>query len=129
MVVKWGRRRFIAKRSLDAGMVVRFNYKGDFRYGVVIAPEYKDNCDCYFYDGLDEIPIELLMYIAEADKLYEGDLWKVFGNLDQRYRSFKRNQMIALQSIEFVMSEEPVLPRELNENDTTDYSGTSVENV
>lgn len=137
MAIKWGQRRFMSYRRLEPGQVISFGYKGRRRVGVVIAPEYKDNADCYSYDRLEEIPEEILMYIQNMQYLNEGDLWEVFGDQDNRYRSFKRSDLRAVQSIEFVTyneNEEVLVTEDTDEDEQEtanplDNSGPSVENV
>lgn len=105
-MIKFGRRLFMSRRGLDTGQLIEFTYKGRRRIGVVIAPEYKNNCDVFVYDDLAEVPEELLTYIQETPLLREGDLWRQFGDPERRYRSFTRNEMTAVQSIEFVTYDE-----------------------
>lgn len=128
MPVDFGQRRFMSKTVLDSGQLISFGYKGRVRYAVVIAPEYKENCDCYVFEDLREIPEEVLRYIYESTRLKEGELWEVFGNVEERYRSFKRRHMLAIQSIEFVIYNENELTIETKNEKTqspTDRSGPS----
>lgn len=133
MGVEFGRRQFISKRRLEAGQLISFGYNGQVRFGVVIAPEYKDNADCYAFSDLLEVPEQLLTYIDNTRYLSEGQLWEQFGDLDKRYRSFKRSRMLAVQSIEFVISDEEQNAEKEAGNDETanpvDNSGPSVENI
>lgn len=107
MTVEFGKRRFTSVRSLEPGNVISFNYDGERRIGVVIAPDYKENCDCFSYDILEEIPEEMLTYIEEANfQVKEGELWEVFGDPENRYRSFKKYFMKLVQLVDFVTYDE-----------------------
>lgn len=110
MAVEFGQRRFTSTRALEPGDLISFNYDGKRRLGLVIAPEYKENCDCFSYEELEEIPEEMLIYIEEANfRLQPGELWEVFGDRDKAYRSFKRDLMKLVQNVEFVTYSEDQL--------------------
>ena len=41
---------------LLAGQLIEFSYNGTTRWGVVVTPDWKDNCDCYVFDSKEDVP-------------------------------------------------------------------------
>ena len=93
MAIRFGRRRFATVYSLSAGDLIQFGYNGKTRTAVVTNPEWKENCDCYVFDQLDDISEDFLRNTLEGQtegSLSGGDLYTQFGNQFD-FKSFKLN--------------------------------------
>ena len=124
MAIRFGRRRFATVYSLSAGDLIQFGYNGKTRTAVVINPEWKENCDCYVFDQLDDISEDFLRNALEGQtegSLSGGDLYTQFGNQFD-FKSFKLNNMSAIQTVQYYLynedfvDEEEVTDNELQTN-------------
>ena len=98
MAIKFGTQLFASVNSLEPGQLIEFGYNGTTRWGVVVTPEWKDNCDCYVFDSKEEVPEELLEW-AERGPV-EGEAYDTFGN-QYTFKSFKLDTMLSIQNIKF----------------------------
>ena len=98
MAIKFGTQLFASVNSLEPGQLIEFGYNGTTRWGVVVTPEWKDNCDCYVFDSKEEVPEELLEW-AERGSV-AGEAYDTFGN-QYTFKSFKLDTMSSIQNIKF----------------------------
>ena len=98
MAIKFGTQLFASVNSLEPGQLIEFGYNGTTRWGVVVTPEWKDNCDCYVFDSKEEVPEELLEW-AERGPV-EGEAYDTFGN-QYTFKSFKLDKLTSIQNIKF----------------------------
>ena len=98
MAIKFGTQLFASVNSLEPGQLIEFGYNGTTRWGVVVTPEWKDNCDCYVFDSKEEVPEELLEW-AERSPV-DGEAYDTFGN-QYTFKSFKLDTMTSIQNIKF----------------------------
>ena len=98
MAIKFGTQLFASVNSLEPGQLIEFGYNGTTRWGVVVAPEWKDNCDCYVFDSKEEVPEELLEWAERGPA--EGEAYDTFGN-QYTFKSFKLDTMTSIQNIKF----------------------------
>ena len=84
---------------LLAGQLIEFSYSGTTRWGVVVTPSWKDNCDCYVFDSKEEVPEELLEWAGRRVPS-PGEAYTIFGN-QYTFKSFKLDTMSSIQNIEF----------------------------
>ena len=83
---------------LLAGQLIEFSYSGTTRWGVVVTPSWKDNCDCYVFDSKEDVPEELLEWANQEPAV--GVAYDTFGN-QYTFKSFKTGNMSSIQNIEF----------------------------
>ena len=88
---------------LLAGQLIEFSYNGTIRWGVVVTPDWKDNCDCYVFDSKEDVP-EVLLEWADQEPAV-GVAYDTFGNR-YTFKSFKTGNMSDIQNIEFDTYEE-----------------------
>ena len=100
MPVNLGTQLFTSPSSLQPGQLIEFGYNGTTRWGVVVTPEWKDNCDCYVFDSKEEVPEELLEWVEREGPFNDGDLYTDFGNR-YTFKSFNVEKMGSVQNIEF----------------------------
>tara|TARA_Y100000310_G_C19961247_1_gene481292 strand:- start:47 stop:496 length:450 start_codon:yes stop_codon:yes gene_type:complete len=106
-----GSEQWISKRDLQAGQLISFGYSrpiatvGDdvvmgssIRWGIIIAPVWKENCDCYVFDSKEDVPEELLEWADQEPAV--GVAYDTFGN-QYTFKSFKTSNMSDIQNIEF----------------------------
>ena len=98
MAIKFGTQLFASVNSLEPGQLIEFGYNGTTRWGVVVTPEWKDNCDCYVFDSKEEVPEELLEWAARSPA--DGEAYDTFGN-QYTFKSFKLDTMTSIQNIKF----------------------------
>ena len=98
MAIKFGTQLFASVNSLEPGQLIEFGYNGTTRWGVVVTPEWKDNCDCYVFDSKEEVPEELLEWVERGSA--DGEAYDTFGN-QYTFKSFKTSNMSDIQNIEF----------------------------
>ena len=98
MAIKFGTQLFASVNSLEPGQLIEFGYNGTTRWGVVVTPEWKMNCDCYVFDSKEEVPEELLEW-AERGPV-DGEAYDTFGN-QYTFKSFKLDTMTSIQNIKF----------------------------
>ena len=98
MAIKFGTQLFASVNSLEPGQLIEFGYNGTTRWGVVVTPEWKDNCDCYVFDSKEEVPEELLEWAERGPA--EGEAYDTFGN-QYTFKSFKLDTMLSIQNIKF----------------------------
>lgn len=103
MAIKFGTQLFASVNSLEPGQLIEFGYNGTTRWGVVITPEWKDNCDCYVFDSKEEVPEELLEWSEREPAA--GDAYDTFGK-QYTFKSFKLDTMTSIQNIKFNISSE-----------------------
>jgi len=103
MAIKFGSQLFASVNSLEPGQLIEFGYNGTTRWGVVITPEWKDNCDCYVFDSKEEVPEELLEWSEREPAA--GDAYDTFGK-QYTFKSFKLDTMTSIQNIKFNISSE-----------------------
>jgi hypothetical protein len=99
MSINFGKQLFASIESLQPGQLIEFGYNGT-RWGVVVTPDWKDNCDCYVFDSKSDVPEELLEWISDRRPLGDGVLFNTFRNR-YTFKSFKLENMNAIQNIEF----------------------------
>ena len=83
---------------LLAGQLIEFSYNGTTRWGVVVTPDWKDNCDCYVFDSKEDVPEEVLEWADQEPAV--GVAYNTFGN-QYTFKSFKTSNMSDIQNIEF----------------------------
>ena len=98
MAIKFGTQLFASVNSLEPGQLIEFGYNGTTRWGVVVTPEWKMNCDCYVFDSKEEVPEELLEWAQRGP--VDGEAYDTFGN-QYTFKSFKLDTMLSIQNIEF----------------------------
>ena len=98
MAIKFGTQLFASVNSLEPGQLIEFGYNGTTRWGVVVTPEWKDNCDCYVFDSKEEVPEELLEWAERGSA--DGEAYDTFGN-QYTFKSFKLDTMSSIQNIKF----------------------------
>ena len=98
MAIKFGTQLFASVNSLEPGQLIEFGYNGTTRWGVVVTPEWKMNCDCYVFDSKEEVPEELLEWAERGSAA--GEAYDTFGN-QYTFKSFKLDTMLSIQNIEF----------------------------
>ena len=98
MAIKFGTQLFASVNSLEPGQLIEFGYNGTTRWGVVVTPEWKDNCDCYVFDSKEEVPEELLEWAERGST--DGEAYDTFGN-QYTFKSFKLDTMTSIQNIKF----------------------------
>ena len=103
MAIKFGTQLFASVNSLEPGQLIEFGYNGTTRWGVVVTPEWKDNCDCYVFDSKEEVPEELLEWSEREPAA--GDAYDTFGT-QYTFKSFKLDTMTSIQNIKFNISSE-----------------------
>ena len=103
MAIKFGTQLFASVNSLEPGQLIEFGYNGTTRWGVVVTPEWKDNCDCYVFDSKEEVPEELLEWSEREPAA--GDAYDTFGK-QYIFKSFKLDTMTSIQNIKFNISSE-----------------------
>ena len=97
MPVKFGTQEAYTGPLL-AGQLIEFSYSGTTRWGIVVTPNWKDNCDCYVFDSKEEVPEELLEWAQRGP--VAGEAYDTFGN-QYTFKSFKLDTMLSIQNIEF----------------------------
>ena len=65
MAINFGTQLFTSVNSLEPGQLIEFGYNGTTRWGVVVTPSWKDNCDCYVFDSKEDVPEELLEWAGQ----------------------------------------------------------------
>ena len=60
MAIASGIQTDLSTFRLEPGQLLEFEYNGTMRWGIVIAPSWKMNCDCYVFESLDDVPEEVL---------------------------------------------------------------------
>jgi len=106
MAIKFGQRLFSNRYNILPGDLIQFGYNGKTRFGVVVSPDWKGNCDCYAFESLEDVSKELLEYITQTTfAIDSGDLYIDFGN-DFDFKSFKLADMSAIQTIKYIYEEE-----------------------
>ena len=83
---------------LLAGQLIEFSYNGTIRWGIVVTPDWKDNCDCYVFDSKEDVPEELLEWADQEPAV--GVAYDTFGN-QYTFKSFKLDTMTSIQNIKF----------------------------
>ena len=96
MPVKFGTQLFVSVGSLQPGQLIEFGYNGTTRWGVVVTPAWKSNCDCYVFDSKEDVPEELLEWANRGST----DGYNTFGD-QYTFKSFKLDTMSSIQNIEF----------------------------
>ena len=102
MPVKFGTQEAYTGPLL-AGQLIEFSYSGTTRWGIVVTPDWKDNCDCYVFDSKEDVPEELLEWADQEPAV--GVAYDTFGN-QYTFKSFKLDTMSDVQNIEFDTYEE-----------------------
>ena len=102
MPVKFGTQEAYTGPLL-AGQLIEFSYSGTTRWGIVVTPDWKDNCDCYVFDSKEDVPEELLEWADQEPAV--GVAYDTFGN-QYTFKSFKTSNMSNIQNIEFDTYEE-----------------------
>ena len=97
MPVKFGTQEAYTGPLL-AGQLIEFSYSGTTRWGIVVTPDWKDNCDCYVFDSKEDVPEELLEWADQEPAV--GVAYDTFGN-QYTFKSFKIDNMTNVQNIEF----------------------------
>ena len=97
MPVKFGTQETITGVLLT-GQLIEFGYNGTTRWGVVVTPSWKDNCDCYVFNSKEDVPEELLEWAGRTPAA--GEAYNTFGN-QYTFKSFKIDSMTDIQNIEF----------------------------
>ena len=100
MAINFGTQLFTSPSALQPGQLIEFGYNGTTRWGVVVTPAWKSNCDCYVFDSKEDVPEELLEWISDRRPLGDGVLFNTFRNR-YTFKSFKLENMNAIQNIEF----------------------------
>ena len=108
-----GSEQWISKTDLQAGQLISFGYSspiatvGDeevmgarIRWGIIVTPVWKDNCDCYAFDSKEEVPDELLDTIARHPELPAGRLYSSYGDT-YTFKSFKLDKMMGIRNHPF----------------------------
>ena len=98
MPVKFGTQEAYTGPLL-AGQLIEFSYNGTTRWGIVVTPNWKDNCDCYVFDSKEDVPEELLEWV-ERQGSQVSDVYAIFGN-QYTFKSFKLDTMLSIQNIKF----------------------------
>ena len=98
MPINFGTQLFTSVNSLEPGQLIEFGYNGSPRWGVVVTPAWKLNCDCYVFDSKEDVPEELLEWAERSPA--EGEAYDTFGN-QYTFKSFKLDTMTSIQNIEF----------------------------
>ena len=98
MPINFGTQLFTSVNSLEPGQLIEFGYNGTTRWGVVVTPDWKDNCDCYVFDSKEDVP-EVLLEWADQEPAV-GVAYDTFGN-QYTFKSFKTGNMSDIQNIEF----------------------------
>ena len=98
MPVKFGTQLFVSVGSLQPGQLIEFGYNGTTRWGVVVTPAWKLNCDCYVFDSKEDVPEEVLEWADQEPAV--GEAYNTFGN-QYTFKSFKIDSMTDIQNIEF----------------------------
>ena len=96
MPVNFGTQLFVSVGSLQPGQLIEFGYNGTTRWGVVVTPVWKLNCDCYVFDSKEDVPEELLEWAERGS----ADGYNTFGE-QYTFKSFKLDTMSSIQNIEF----------------------------
>ena len=68
MAIEFGTQLFASVNSLEPGQLIEFGYNGTTRWGVVVTPEWKDNCDCYVFDSKEDnckIPLHPYLLVSK----------------------------------------------------------------
>ena len=94
------RQLFISATDLQAGQLISFGYNGTIRWGVVVTPVWKMNCDCYVFDSQEEVAEELLETVARDREMPAGTLYSSFGNT-YTFKSFKLENMVGIRNYPF----------------------------
>ena len=97
MAINFGTQLFTSVNSLEPGQLIEFGYNGTIRWGVVVTPDWKDNCDCYVFDSKEDVPEELLEW---AERGSTDSAYNTFGD-QYTFKSFKLDTMSSIQNIEF----------------------------
>ena len=95
-----GSEQWISKTDLQAGQLISFGYSGSIRWGIIIAPVWKMNCDCYVFDSKEDVPEELLDTIALHPELPTGRLYSSYGDT-YTFKSFKLDKMMGIRNHPF----------------------------
>ena len=85
---------------LLAGQLIEFSYNGTIRWGVVVTPDWKDNCDCYVFDSKEDVPEEVLDTIALHPELPTGILYSSYRET-YTFKSFKLEKMMGIRNHPF----------------------------
>lgn len=96
MAINFGTQLFTSPSALQPGQLIEFGYNGTTRWGVVVTPAWKSNCDCYVFDSKEDVPEELLEWAERGST----DGYDTFGD-QYTFKSFKISKMSAIQNIEF----------------------------
>ncbi len=104
MAIKTGRRLFASPYNLQAGDLIEFGYNNKVRLCVVISPDWKGKADCYQFDRIEDAE-EVLEWVLQEGGFGSGDLYVDFGNSFD-FKSFKHENMRAIQRIEYNLEEQ-----------------------
>ena len=96
MPVKFGTQLFVSVGSLQPGQLIEFGYNGTTRWGVVVTPAWKLNCDCYVFDSKEDVPEELLEWAERGST----DGYNTFGD-QYTFKSFKLEKMMGIRNHPF----------------------------
>ena len=96
MSINFGTLLFTSPSALQPGQLIEFGYNGTTRWGVVVTPAWKLNCDCYVFDSKEDVPEELLEWANRGST----DGYNTFGD-QYTFKSFKLDTMSSIQNIEF----------------------------
>ena len=118
MAIKFGTQLFASVNSLEPGQLIEFGYNGTTRWGVVVTPEWKMNCDCYVFDSKEEVPEELLEWAGRRPS--PGEAYTIFEN-QYTFKSFKLERMGAIQNIEFNTYREGEEVEEVEDQDASGW--------
>jgi len=95
-----GSEQWISKTDLQAGQLISFGYNGTVRWGIIVAPVWKENCDCYVFDSQEEVAEELLDAIARHPEYPSGIMYSRYGET-YTFKSFKLEKMMGIRNHPF----------------------------
>ena len=90
MAIASGIQTDLSTFRLEPGQLLEFEYNGTMRWGIVITPLWKGNCDCYVFESLDDVPQEVLEW--GLDERADGEAYATFSN-QYTFKSFKVDDM------------------------------------
>ena len=77
--------------GLQPGQLIEFEYNGIMRWGLVITPLWKGNCDCYVFETLEDVPQEIVEW-GLNESVVDGEAYATFSN-QYTFKSFKVDAM------------------------------------
>ena len=91
MAIASGVQTNLSTADLQPGQLIEFEYNGTMRWGIVITPSWKDNCDCYVFETLEDVPQEIVEW-GLNESVVDGEAYATFSN-QYTFKSFKVDAM------------------------------------